>query len=236
VSGNEIPFIDQGFEPISLDATNYFSTPRLVAAQVNENLRTTNLPANKSLTLNLNLSTTNSYISPVIDLDRVGMIFTSNRVNSPILDYATDDRVSTLKDDPTAFVYATKPISLETPASSIKIILTAYVNTYSDIRCFYSITQEPNSELIYFPFPGHTNLTPSGNVINAADSNGLSDRRVSKTDQVGFDNDSLTDFKEYEFTVEDLPSFRYFGIKLIGTSTNQAYPPRVKDLRVIALA
>jgi hypothetical protein len=236
ISGNEIPFIDQGFEPISLDATNYFSTPRLVGAKINENLRNTNLPANKSLTLNLNLSTTNSYISPVIDLDRVGMIFTSNRVNSPILDYATDDRVSTLKDDPTAFVYATKPISLETPASSIKIILTAYINTYSDLRCFYSITQEPNSELIYFPFPGHTNLTPSGDVINVADSNGLSDRRVSKTDQVGFDNDSLTDFKEYEFTVENLPSFRYFGIKLIGTSTNQAYPPRVKDLRVIALA
>jgi len=236
ISGNEIPFIDQGFEPISLDATNYFNTPRLVASKVNENLKTTNLPANKSLTLNLNLSTTNSYISPVVDLDRVGMIFTSNRVNNPILDYSTDDRVSTLKDDPTAFVYATKPISLETPASSIKIILTAYVNVYSDIRCLYSITQEPNSELIYFPFPGHTNLTSSGEVINLTDSNGLSDKRVSKTDQVGFDNDSLTDFKEYEFTVENLPSFKYFGIKLVGTSTNQAYPPRVKDLRVIALA
>jgi len=78
-------------------------------------------------TLNVNLSTTNAYVSPVIDLDRVGMIFTSNRVNNPISDYVNDDRVSTLKDDPSSFVYATKPISLETPASSIKVFMTAYV-------------------------------------------------------------------------------------------------------------
>jgi hypothetical protein len=58
---------------------------------------------------------------------------------------------------------------------------------------------------------------------------------VSKTDLIGFDSDVL-DFREYEFSIDNLPSFRYFGIKLIGTSTNQAYPPRFKDLRVIALA
>jgi hypothetical protein len=235
VDGNEIPFIDQGFEQINLNATNYLSTPRVVASKVNENSKTTTLPANKSLTLNLNLSTTNAYVSPVVDLDRVGMIFTSNRVNNAISNYATDDRVSTLKDDPSSFVYATKPISLETPASSIKVILSAYINTYSDIRCLYAITDDPNSDLIYYPFPGYTNLTSSGDVISLSDSNGLPDKMVSKTDLIGFDSDVL-DFREYEFTIDSLPAFRYFGIKLVGTSTNQAYPPRYKDLRIIALA
>jgi len=106
VDGNEIPFIDQGFEQINLNATNYFSSPRVVASKVNEDSKTTNLPANKSLTLNLNLSTANAYVSPVVDLDRVGMIFTSNRVNNAISNYATDERISTLKDDPSSFVYA----------------------------------------------------------------------------------------------------------------------------------
>lgn len=235
VDGNEIPFIDQGFEQINLNATNYFNTPRVVASKVNEDSKTTNLPARKSLTLNLNLSTTNAYVSPIIDLDRVGMIFTSNRVNNAISDYATDDRVSTLKDDPSSFVYATKPISLETPASSIKVILSAYINTYSDIRCLYALTDDPTADLIYYPFPGYTNLTNSGDIINLSDSNGLPDKMVSKTDLIGFDSDIL-DFREYEFTIDNLPAFRYFGIKLIGTSSNQAYPPRFKDLRVIALA
>jgi len=235
IGGNEIPFVDQGFEQINLNATNYFNTPRLIASKANESSKTTTLPANKSFTLNLNLSTTNSYISPVIDLDRVGMILISNRINNPITNYATDDRVSTLKGDPSSFVYATKPISLESPASSIKVYLNAYINTQNDIRCLYAITDDPNSELIYYPFPGYTNLTTSGDIINFSDSNGLPDKMISKTDIIGFDSDEL-DFREYEFTIDNLPSFRYFGIKLIGSSTNQAYPPRVKDLRVIALA
>jgi hypothetical protein len=235
IGGNEISFLDQGFEPINLNASNYLNSPRIVSSKVNEDSKLTNLPANKSFTLNLNLSTTNSYLSPVIDLDRVGMIFATNRVNKPIENYATDDRVSTLKDDPSSFVYATKPIALETPASSIKVYMSAYVNTQNDIRCFYSITDDPNSELIYYPFPGYTNLTVNGDIINLSDSNGLPDKAISKTDAIGFDSDIL-DFREYEFTIDNLPNFRYFGIKLVGTSTNQAYPPRIKDLRVIALA
>ena len=235
VDGNEIPFIDQGFEQINLNATNYFSSPRVVASKVNEDSKTTNLPANKSLNLNLNLSTANAYVSPVVDLDRVGMIFTSNRVNNAISNYATDERVATLKDDPSSFVYATKPISLETPASSIKVILSAYINTQNDIRCLYAITDDPTSDLIYYPFPGYTNLTSSGDIISLSDSNGLPDKMISKTDVIGFDSDVLN-YREYEFTIDSLPAFRYFGIKLIGTSTNQAYPPRFKDLRVIALA
>lgn len=235
VGGNEISFVDQGFEQIDLNSSNYLSTPRLVSSRVNEVSKIPNLPANKSFTLNLNMSTSNAYISPVIDLDRVGMIFTSNRVNNPISDYINDDRVSTLQDDPCSFVYATKPISLETPASSIKVFMSAYINTENDIRCFYSITDDPNEDLIYYPFPGYNNLTSNGDIVDPSKNDGLPDKMISKTDVIGFDGDVL-DFREYEFTIDNLPSFRYFGIKLVGTSTNQAYPPRVKDLRVIALA
>ena len=39
-----------------------------------------------------------------------------------------------------------------------------------------------------------------------------------------------------ELTIDKIPTFRYFSIKLIGTGTNQAQPPRVKNLRVLALA
>ncbi len=43
-------------------------------------------------------------------------------------------------------------------------------------------------------------------------------------------------FKEYTFTADELPAFRTYRIKLVMTSTSQAYVPRVQDLRVIALA
>ena len=47
---------------------------------------------------------------------------------------------------------------------------------------------------------------------------------------------SSDSFKERTFTMNDLPSFRYYRIKIVMTSTNQVYVPRMKDLRVLALA
>ena len=43
-------------------------------------------------------------------------------------------------------------------------------------------------------------------------------------------------FKEYAFTATDLPSFKFYRIKIVMTSTSQSYPPRMRNLRVIALA
>ena len=43
-------------------------------------------------------------------------------------------------------------------------------------------------------------------------------------------------FKEYTFTADRLPSFRNYRIKIVMTSNSQVYVPRMRDLRVIALA
>ena len=44
------------------------------------------------------------------------------------------------------------------------------------------------------------------------------------------------EFRDYTFTADQLPSFRSYRIKIVLTSTSQVYVPRMKDLRVIALA
>ena len=43
-------------------------------------------------------------------------------------------------------------------------------------------------------------------------------------------------FKEYQYSGSDLTPFTAFQLKLVMKGTNSAYPPRVKDLRGIALA
>ena len=58
---------------------------------------------------------------------------------------------------------------------------------------------------------------------------------VPKTNSYGFNASSL-EFKEYTFTVDRLPSFRNYRIKIVMTSNNQVYVPRMRDLRVVALA
>ena len=235
IDGTEASFQDEGFQSIDLNSNNYFSSPRSIFSKLNESVGLNDLPGNKSLTLNLQMFSGDGYVSPVVDLDRVGVILTSNRVNKRITNYATDNRVSNLQEDPSAFTYASNIISLEVPATSIKLLCTAYVNVFSDLRAFYAIQRDPYEEPIYLPFPGFNNLNNLGQTIDESLSDGTPDRNVPKVDILTTES-PLNLFKEYEFTENNIESFRYFGIKLVGTSTNQAYPPRIKDLRVIAVA
>jgi hypothetical protein len=235
ISGNEIPFTDIGFEPITINAPNYLDSTRIIASKVNENNKLSNLPGNKSMNMRLTLGTTDSKVSPVIDTQRISTILTSNRVNSVIENYATDARVDTIEDDPSAFQYISKEITLENPASSIKIILDAHINLYSDIRAFYAISENQNFDPIFTPFPGYKNLNSRGQIIDFEDSDGLPDKFISQSTSIGFIPQDL-EYREYTFTADQLPEFRSYRIKLVMTSTNQVYVPRVQNLRVIALA
>ena len=42
--GNEVSFIDQGYEPITINKVKHFDTPRLVASKVNEKEQLSDLP------------------------------------------------------------------------------------------------------------------------------------------------------------------------------------------------
>ena len=235
IDGTEISYLDKGFEPITLNGENYLDSPRLIASRVNETNLLPALTGNKSFTLALTLSSANPDLSPVIDLNRVAMILTSNRVNRPITNYVTDNRTSTLIDDPNAFVYASNPISLEAPATAIKIFMAANINRFSDVRAFYAIANDTTEELIYQPFPGYSNLLQSGQVIDSSQNNGSPDKFFTKSDALAL-VESQVRYTDLEFTIDNLPSFKYFSVKLVGTSTNQAYPPRIRDFRTIALA
>ena len=236
MSGSEIPWIDNGYEPVALNDANYMDTPRLIASQINEDLRLNNVPGNKSMSLRLFLNTTNSKLSPMIDGQRTSVICTSNRVNSEISNYATDKRIATIEEDPTACQYISKEIQLQNAATSLKIMLNAYVNEYADIRAFYYISNDSGLKPIFTPFPGFKNLDPNtAAIINPKDNNGQEDIRVDKSNRYGYVPSELQ-YKEYNFNMEDLPQYRNYRIKIVLTSTNQVYVPRMKELRVMALA
>ena len=137
--------------------------------------------------------------------------------------------------DPTSCQYISKEMVLENGATSLKVLLAAHLHLDADIRVFYSINNKEGVDPIFIPFPGYQNLNNKGEVIAAQDSNGLPDKFVSKSNSSGFDG-SLLEFRDYTFSVDQLASFRVYRIKILMTSESQVYVPRVKDLRVIALA
>jgi hypothetical protein len=233
IDGNEIPYINVGFQPVTLNNINYLDSSRAIYSKVNETVNLLNLPGNKSFNMRVLLESSDSRISPVIDAQRANIILTSNRINSPIENYITDNRVNSISNDPHAFQYISKEITLENPATSLKVLLNAYINVFSDIRVFYAISDKSGFEPIFKPFIGYENL--SLGTYDIANSTGHSDFFIQPSKMLEFDSNSL-EFSEYSFTLDQLPPFRSYRIKIIMTSTNQVYVPRIKDLRTIALA
>jgi hypothetical protein len=188
--------------------------------------------------MNLNLVSEDSRLSPAVDLDQASVIFISNRINSPITNWDTNFEVKTVTDDPNRFFYVTKNVSLENPATSLQVYLEAYINLYNDVRVFYALDQTGGvDDCIFVPFPGFSNQDPTreGVILSTSGSDGSSDREIAKTDILD-PNPSLNFFREYRFTAVDLSPFNTFRIKIIGTSTNQTFPPQIRNLRSIALA
>ena len=207
----------------------------MIASKVNEDLKLTNVEGNKSMQMSLALNTTDSRLSPVIDSQRVNMITTSNRINNIITNYATDSRVNVIDLDPTACQYISKEIVLENSASSIKIILSAHIGDDADIRALYSVNNKIGLDPIFTPFPGYSNLNSRGQVIASENNNGESDSFITKSIARSFDSEKL-DYREYTFTVDQLPAFRTYRVKISLESNSQCFVPRIKDLRVISLA
>ena len=236
--GNEVSFIDQGFSPTTLNETTFFPTPRLVASERNEADRLASLPKNKSLTLNVNMSTTDSNLSPMLDVKNSIFILGRNKINNPIGEdnYATDERVKALTGDPHGSIFVSKLVTLKNPATSLKVLVAASVEPEADFRVFYQLLSFDSSEISqsYRPFPGYKNMKDTsgdgfGNqIVDTSLNDGRADAFVAPN---GFD-----EFSEYQFTVDDLEEFNGFKIKIVMTSTNESVPVRLKDFRAIALA
>ena len=222
-------FVDQGFEPVSLNSNNELTVPRLIASKTNELDKLIDFPGRKSLTLQCFLSTEDTKVSPMIDLDRVNMITIMDRLNSKVSNYATDRRVNSLDSDPSAAIYLSKIVNLEKAADGLKVMFDAYRHSTNDIRVMYRVFRidAPPQYQLFELFPGFDNLDNLGRVIDPAKSNGKPDRRI-------LSSTTAADYKEYEFNVKNLPQFNGFQIKIVMSGTNFAYVPKIRDLRAIA--
>jgi len=237
-SGNELSFIDQGYQNVQLNAINYFNTPRLVCSEINESTRLSSLPRNKSITLNVLLErpVNDAYLSPVIDLQTAYIVLGRNRLNNPISNYPTDSRVNLSFGDPHSSVYISNRVDLKQSSTSLKVLLSACRPFGSDFRILYKLFRPDTAEIdpSYILFPGYDNMRDTDNdgfgdfVIDSALNSGRPDTKVRES--------STDEFLEYQFTADNLDPFTGFAIKIVMSSTNESSQLRFKDLRAIALA
>ena len=209
----------------------------MVCSEINEVTRLTNLPKNRSLTSSLRFTSDNTNTSPVLDVRQgLSMVLERSKLNNPISDYATDSKVNQTVGDPHSAIYISKRVDLKQPATSLKVLMAAHRKESADFRVLYQLFRSDASEVeqSYQLFPGYDNLRDT-------DGDGFGDAIIDVTRNSGRPDALVVgsrdnEFNEYQFSIDNLEEFNGFRIKIVFSGTNEAEAPRLKDLRVIALA
>ena len=227
-AGSESSFsTDTSSTVIPLNENFRFTSSRLIASSINE---TNELGGAKSFFLDIVLDTTRSNLSPVIDLERASIVSVANRLDnvdsSSDVYPTTEYNASTEPDgDQNSFIYITKKVALENPATALKVFFAGHRHSSSEIKVLFKILRSDSADDFeeigyeFFNTTGTTDVTTPSSLDDG-------------------------DFQQYLYTAgvtddgigEPLPEFIAFAIKIVGQGTNAAEPIRIKDLRVIALA
>ena len=120
--------------------------------------------------------------------------------------------------------YVTKEVAIQNPATGINVKITANTSDINNIGLLYRIKKSSSQEnfedieWVYFNgtgLPDHDVIATSENSIS-----GITEKQSS--------------YQELSYSVEDLPEFSSFAVKLIMKSRNPAYVPKIQDLRAVA--
>ena len=204
-------------EFITLNDNVFFDSPSIIASPINE---VNEMSSTKSFECAVQLQSYNPNVSPIIDTGSIGAIAISNRLNN--IDTNVDVPTGTTyvssnepEGDNNAMVYVTRKVNLKTPASSIRVTADVFRPPTTDVKFMYKIIKNDEDTPLDDIGFSYFNTDGSPDVSTEADAR---------------------NFKEYEFTVDDLPEFSSFIIKIVGQGENTSIVPLVSALRCIALA
>jgi hypothetical protein len=211
---------------VTMNDNVFFGSPSIVASPENE---ASEMSSQKSFNLQLQLMSFNPNISPMIDVQAAGCLGTGNRINN--IDSATSTKnngtttslpagtpfvpSTESEGDSNAMVYVTRKVNLKTPATSLKVIADVFRPPTSEVKFMYKIIKNDEETLLDDVGFEYFNTDGSPDVSTAEDAR---------------------NFKEYEFTANDLPEFSGFVVKIVGQGTSTSIVPAVTALRCMALA
>ena len=202
---------------VELNEDYYLTAPSIVASAINE---TNEMSGGKSLALAITMKTQSGddNLSPVIDTSRLSAHVIRNHLFNPTSGTTVDFVADTAKSGgSSASKYVTKPVLLANESAALDIRLSAYVPGTSEVEVYFRISNADDArnmhELIWTPF----------------NTDGSPDTAIAPVDDD-------TTFREFKYSADNLNKFTAFQLKLVMKGTVSSYPPRVKDLRGIALA
>jgi hypothetical protein len=215
---NEFTLTSEAKE-VALELNNdfYTTTPGMVCSQINE---TNEMTGSKSLVLKLTLRTEegNGHISPIFDTSRISAHLIQNRLNKPTSGTTPEFVVETTNQGGSVEnKYITKPIILENESTALDVRITANISSTAVVKMYYRLSNADDArkmgDLDWRPF----------------NTDGSADTAVEPSE-------NRFKFREHKFSQDNLTTFTAFQLKITMEGSSSCYPPKIKDLRGIALA
>ena len=216
-AGTETPYLEDATQTaLNNRGANYFSNPKVVANSDKEGDLGT-----ETAKMYVTMTTENSYVSPVLDLQRASLSMVNHRIDKQAAAAATGFNVPidyVAETDPQEgshmSKHITKPVTLVNDAVGLKILISANRPSVSDFDVYYKTL-------------GENDVISDVNWVLA-----------SKEANVPSDENREV-YRDYRYLVGgdggSLDPFTIFQIKIVFKSTNSSKVPTIKDLRVIAL-
>ena len=174
--------------------------------------------------------TQNKNLSPAIDRKRTNLLTIENLINND----STGEESTTGGNAKARYITRQVQLAEDQDAEDLKVLITAYKPSNANIKVYYKIKHETDGEDFGDKSYVEMTQTTSSTIVS--------------------DNTNTRDFKEFEF---DIPTakktgsrgevqytnsnggtftgYRIFAIKVVMLTTDSNNPPRLKDLRAIAL-
>ena len=153
--------------------------------------------------------------------DEVGFIQVSKVSYTDGIDFISDVKS---KNSSTIAKYVTKEVAIENPATGINVKITANTSDINNIWLLYRIkksSSQENFEDIEWVYFNSTGVPDKDTIATSENSiSGITEKQSS--------------YQELSYSVEELPEFSSFAVKVIMKSRNPAYVPKIQDLRAVA--
>lgn len=207
----------------------YFTDERAIYSRSTE---VASYSSANTMQMQMQMTTTSDYQSPVLDLARTHTIYVDNIVNTN----TTNETAATNGALFNKYISKTVTLAEGQDAEDIRVVLTSYRPPTTDIKVYAKILHAEDAD----PFASRPWIELERTESSSTAYSSLSDRNDFVEYQYGFPAANLTGaLGQVQYTnlagTTTFTGYKYYAIKIGLTAENSAVVPRVADLQVIAL-
>jgi hypothetical protein len=239
---------DASFFNVNINGDTEFSAPRYrlsAAVESNTAASSSTMATNRSVEIKYTITGHNSVASPAIDLSRISLYSTHNLISTNTAIGSSEDYVKFGGTSQSRYITRTVTLADGQDAEDLRVYLTAYKPSGSNIFVYYKALNGDDNDAFadtrWIPMDLDTGqgFTSSATYSSSEDKNNfleLTYKVPTYTNTARSGANTSTGVLEYRNSARArYVGFKYFAVKIVLVNSTSSNPPRVKDLRAIAL-